>query len=50
MTCTFAALGGLLSLPLSERRLGISFGRRSSGGELPMAATGKWPPLANLDH
>lgn len=28
MTCTFAALGGLLSLYLTERRLGITIGPR----------------------
>jgi MFS family permease len=38
MTCTFAALGGLLSLQLSERRLGLRFRYRPGSG-LSTAAT-----------
>jgi MFS family permease len=38
MTCTFAGLGGLLSLYLSERRLGITFGRRRPGREVHVIA------------
>ena len=37
MTCTFAGLGGLLSLYLSERRLGIRFGPRRPSREWPLA-------------
>jgi MFS family permease len=38
MSCTFAALGGLLSWHLSERRLGITFGRGRPDRDLPAAA------------
>jgi MFS family permease len=38
MTCTFSGLGGLLSLYLSERRLGITFGRPRPGRGVPVIA------------
>jgi predicted MFS family arabinose efflux permease len=37
MTCTFAGLGGLLSLYMNERRLGITFGPRRPSRDRPMA-------------
>jgi len=39
MTCTFAGLGGLLSLYLSERRLGIAFGPRRPAVAAPLTSS-----------
>jgi MFS family permease len=43
MTCTFAGLGCLLSLQLSEQRLGLAFGRRLDPG--PSVAAAVTPTL-----
>jgi len=45
MTCTFAGLGALLSLYLSERRLGIRFGGRRAARQSPAAGTSQGPAL-----
>jgi len=45
MNCAFAGLGGLLSLYLSERRLGITFGERRPGRESPVATDVQLPPV-----
>jgi MFS family permease len=45
MNCAFAGLGGLLSLYLSERRLGITFGERRPGRESPVATGGHLRPV-----
>ena len=43
MTCTFAGLGGLLSLYLSERRLQITLAPRQTGCQPATAAAGQRP-------
>jgi hypothetical protein len=45
MNCTFAGLGGLLSLHLSERRLGITLGRPRPIRQPDRAATSHCLPL-----
>jgi MFS family permease len=45
MTCTFAGLGGLLSLYLSERRLRITLAPRQTGCQPATAAAGQRPAV-----
>jgi predicted MFS family arabinose efflux permease len=45
MTCTFAGLGGLLSLYLSERRLQITLAPRQTGCQPATAAAGQRPAV-----
>ncbi len=45
MTCTFAGLGGLLSLYLSERRLRITLAPRQTGCQPAAAAAGQRPAV-----